>query len=500
MNQTYLTESKFYLVSNSLKKRKWISSSSSTTTKPLPPPTLVWLNTKRALSFSSSSKFVNHVSGLKSIVYKSDLAKTLMSFSSRTQFLSPPGHALNDPVSFLRFQRDFVVLCCFSLSLTSLEKSEISRVSIAAMDILQLKSSLDLFTINVPSSDDMIKYSLFLKTFGTSMSILSRVHSSSSSSFLVVDKKKDLSRIIESIKSKIPKALLSSENIWILKPGASSKGNNIRVLRDFTEIVNLVQRCQVKKTTHQHQEKNNRPHDGFVAMRYIERPMLFPPKTNRKFDLRRWILIHSISSSEIGVYMLTDSYARVCSTTYDTKTNNRSVHLTNPSVQLLCSSCSSSSDNKKERDPFFTKPNKSIPHQSFLMSHSTTTKQQQMNKNDLIHPLSDVLRHFDEFEMKRWNEFTLVQTRFCVLETIRAYSKRLSPRDGMFELLGFDFLIDEFFRPWILEVNVSPDMDSESALAKKLIMEHAIEGLFQIVLDGAKSADGWECLGRLKCG
>ena len=143
-----------------------------------------------------------------------------------------------------------------------------------------------------------------------------------------------------------------------------------------------------------------------------------------------------------------------------------------------------------------------IPHQSFLMSSrfGEKTEDKKMDKNDLIRPLQDMIRHLDKSQRKRWNDSTLVQTRFSVLETVRAYSKRIRPRQGTFELLGFDFLIDENFRPWILEVNVSPDMDSESALAKKMIMESGIEELFQIVLDGSKVTRAWERLGRVKCG
>ena len=140
-----------------------------------------------------------------------------------------------------------------------------------------------------------------------------------------------------------------------------------------------------------------------------------------------------------------------------------------------------------------------IPHQSFLTS-SRSSKTSKIDKNHLIRSLSSVIQHLDKSQQARWNNVTMVQTRFSILETVRAYSKRIRPRKGTFELLGFDFLIDENFRPWILEVNVSPDMDSESALAKKRIMEPAVEKLFEIVLDGTKDTGDWERLGCVKCG
>ena len=304
MTSTYLTESKFYLVENSLKKRGWISSDMKKN------PTLVWLNTKKALAIKES-RYCNHIEGVKEIVYKSDLAKTLMSVAS--QFLAPPAHALNDHDSFLRFQRDFVILLCFSLVSEVWKSSSRASSSVltAAMDVLHLKSSSQLFMSAVPSKVDMVKYSLFLTEFGTSSSCLHSLHEKSGEETLSFSD--SIRSIVDTFESKYPKALLSSHNIWILKPGASSKGNNIRVLRDFSEIVRLTARCKVE---------GKRPKDGFVAMRYIENPLLLPPKNIHKFDLRRWVLLWSKSPSEVEVYMLNDAYARVCATTYVVRIEN----------------------------------------------------------------------------------------------------------------------------------------------------------------------------------
>ena len=47
-------------------------------------------------------------------------------------------------------------------------------------------------------------------------------------------------------------------------------------------------------------------------------------------------------------------------------------------------------------------------------------------------------------------------------------SKIMSPERNCFELYGFDILIDDSFRPWLIEVNGSPSMRANTSEDKKL--------------------------------
>ncbi len=49
-----------------------------------------------------------------------------------------------------------------------------------------------------------------------------------------------------------------------------------------------------------------------------------------------------------------------------------------------------------------------------------------------------------------------------------------------FELLGFDVLIDESLKPWLLEVNLSPSMNTDSPLDQK-IKTNLIVDLFNMI-------------------
>ena len=41
-------------------------------------------------------------------------------------------------------------------------------------------------------------------------------------------------------------------------------------------------------------------------------------------------------------------------------------------------------------------------------------------------------------------------------------------RDNCFEVLGFDVLLDENLRPWLLEINLSPSLNTDSGLDLKI--------------------------------
>ena len=49
--------------------------------------------------------------------------------------------------------------------------------------------------------------------------------------------------------------------------------------------------------------------------------------------------------------------------------------------------------------------------------------------------------------------------------TVTSYGKHKS---CFFELYGFDVMLDEKLRPWLLEVNTSPSLSSSSPLDKKI--------------------------------
>ena len=68
--------------------------------------------------------------------------------------------------------------------------------------------------------------------------------------------------------------------------------------------------------------------------------------------------------------------------------------------------------------------------------------------------------------------------------TLKATLKLLNPmnRKYSYQMLGFDFMIDEVGHPWLIEVNTNPCLDTTSKLLEGLI-PRAINDAFKLTLD-----------------
>ena len=65
-------------------------------------------------------------------------------------------------------------------------------------------------------------------------------------------------------------------------------------------------------------------------------------------------------------------------------------------------------------------------------------------------------------------------------DTIKAVSRKMDPnrRHCSFEIFGYDFMVDEDLRPWLIEVNTNPCLELSSPYLARLIpamLENAIK-------------------------
>ncbi|CAE7236290.1 TTLL3B [Symbiodinium sp. CCMP2456] len=228
-------------------------------------------------------------------------------------------------------------------------------------------------------------------------------------------------------------------NVWVVKPGTSSKGSGVVCLNTLPE---LLHHC--KNTTNR------------VVQKYVEKPLLL--FSGRKFDLRQWVLVRSFQPLE--VYMFSSCYLRLCNEPYDLgDLANRQRHISNWSV------------NKHGK-------------------HVATGAVASLSElNDVLEMMTGS-RHY-------WENDLVPQLKECILHSLRSVQDRVVQRSSCFEVYGFDFLLGEDLKPWLLEVNLSPACESRTPWISELLDRMATR-LLELVLNGHLEPDGlapdWVCI------
>ncbi|KAI8899153.1 tubulin-tyrosine ligase family-domain-containing protein [Globomyces pollinis-pini] len=206
------------------------------------------------------------------------------------------------------------------------------------------------------------------------------------------------------------------KDVWICKPTDLSRGRGIFVFRELHE---LSYDCSA------------------MVQKYIPNPLLI---SGYKFDMRCYVLVRSYDP--LIVYLYQDGLARFATEPFDlTSLRNVFSHLTNTSINKLSPTLNA---DKEDVGPG-CKWN--------------------------FEKLKDHLQSRDiDFE-NIWNRI-----KGLVLLTLLPVSQEIPkmPR-GCFELYGFDILIDDEQKPWILEVNLSPaltaDTDVDLEVKKPLLRD-----------------------------
>lgn len=76
------------------------------------------------------------------------------------------------------------------------------------------------------------------------------------------------------------------------------------------------------------------------------------------------------------------------------------------------------------------------------------------------------------------------QMKQIVIKTFNAVRKQLDPlrRQQSFELFGYDFILDEDFNLWLIEVNTNPCLEESSKLLE-MLLPRMVEDMMQITID-----------------
>eukprot|EP00698_Gefionella_okellyi_P010773 TRINITY_DN2819_c0_g1_i4.p1 TRINITY_DN2819_c0_g1~~TRINITY_DN2819_c0_g1_i4.p1 ORF type:complete len:850 (+),score=203.47 TRINITY_DN2819_c0_g1_i4:351-2900(+) len=219
--------------------------------------------------------------------------------------------------------------------------------------------------------------------------------------------------------------------LWIVKPCASSQGRGIYLAAHPSEV----------------------PHDRTcLVSRYLSNPLLID---GFKFDLRIYVAVTSVDPLRMYVYR--EGLARFGTERYNKdlrNIDNLFMHLTNYSINKMSENFVANED--PEVDNYGNKWS--------LSALWAYLRDMGIDTSLLWQRIIDVI----------------IKTFISVENHIHSATKMFVPHKNCFELFGFDILVDDNLRPWLLEVNLSPSLACDSPLDLK-IKGHLIADLFNLV-------------------
>eukprot|EP00826_Nyctotherus_ovalis_P011037 TRINITY_DN12881_c0_g1_i1.p1 TRINITY_DN12881_c0_g1~~TRINITY_DN12881_c0_g1_i1.p1 ORF type:complete len:172 (+),score=50.77 TRINITY_DN12881_c0_g1_i1:62-577(+) len=164
----------------------------------------------------------------------------------------------------------------------------------------------------------------------------------------------------------------------------------------------------------------------YIVQKYIENPLIV---LDRKFDIRQWVLVTSWNPLKIWIY--NEMYIRFGAEDYNVdRIGNKFIHLTNNSIGKHLKKEYKIKGNMWRQDEFA----------AYL--------------NDLC-------------KANAWRRINS-RVHTIITESLKATSDLVIHRAKAFELFGYDVMIDEELRPWLIEVNCSPALDYSTVLWERV--------------------------------
>ncbi|CAN0034879.1 unnamed protein product [Lampetra planeri] len=227
---------------------------------------------------------------------------------------------------------------------------------------------------------------------------------------------------------------------WICKPTGLNQGRGIFLLRSAGDVAALRERLLLDADVGPRTPRAHVP-QARIVQRYVTNPLLLD---GRKFDVRSYMLI---ASAAPPIVLFRHGYARLSCQSYSPESNDLTAHLTNQYMQ--------------KKSPVYQEvKEETVWTMSRFNDH--------VNEHCAPHkglPKDWVLTTFT----KRMQQ---VMTH-CFLAT----KSKLEGKLGLFDLIGCDFLIDEDFKVWLLEMNCNPALQTNCMVLKEVIPQVVNETL-----------------------
>lgn len=231
----------------------------------------------------------------------------------------------------------------------------------------------------------------------------------------------------DSIMKEYQQSAANNQDLYfILKPFNSSCGRGIRVVNK-PEDIPTKEKC--------------------LSQFYIHNPLLI---NNKKFDMRIYVVVTSFNP--LTLYRFNNGLARFSTEEYSLDSLGSFSHLTNYSIN-------------KHNEKFFAGDDDDSSSKWSLQGLRKYFADNNMDDSKLW-------KKVDELLIK-----ALISVEY---ETNSMRKMHCKFKDSAFELLGFDVLIDETLKPWIIEINLGASLSMSSPLDREIKME-LIHQMFHMV-------------------
>jgi len=199
------------------------------------------------------------------------------------------------------------------------------------------------------------------------------------------------------------------ETIWISKPGSGARGEGIYLVTDPAAV---------------------EPKSNTVLQEYIANPHLID---GYKYTLRFFVAVTSLDPLQVWVFP--DGLTKLTTQPFTTDRaflDNRFVHLTNPAVLRG----DTSADFAKQR----------MTH----VEYRQRLREAGIDDAKLFKDIHEVIAK------------SLLAVCEPVLKVLKQGAENGIETNGQFMLIGYDILVDDQMRPWMIEANAGPSLEPEA--------------------------------------